>query len=133
MRAGRGRGRDSIGCGGEDAATTAAGTAALHCHSSMTNGGPDSERFEALSRELLRSGMSVRFEARGASMSPCIRDGEMETGGGSASGPKADTRAWVIAGAGPPEEASPATSTRQPTAGGICPGARVTRIPPVES
>jgi uncharacterized repeat protein (TIGR01451 family) len=43
----------------------------------MTNRGPDSERFEALSRELLKSGMGVRFEARGASMSPAIRDGEM--------------------------------------------------------
>ena len=43
----------------------------------MTNCRPDSERFEALSRELLKSGMGVRFEARGGSMSPCIRDGEM--------------------------------------------------------
>ena len=43
----------------------------------MTSGGPDSERFEALSRELLNQGFGVRFEARGASMSPCIRDGEM--------------------------------------------------------
>ena len=43
----------------------------------MTNRGPDSERFEALSRELLKSGMGVRFEARGASMSPAIRDGEI--------------------------------------------------------
>jgi uncharacterized repeat protein (TIGR01451 family) len=43
----------------------------------MTNRGLDSERFEALSRELLKSGMGVRFEARGASMSPAIRDGEI--------------------------------------------------------
>src|SRR5277367_1059979 len=43
----------------------------------MTNLGPDSAKFEALSRELLRSGMGVRFEARGASMSPAIRDGEI--------------------------------------------------------
>ncbi len=43
----------------------------------MMNRGPDSERFEALSRELLKSGMGVRFEARGASMSPAIRDGEI--------------------------------------------------------
>ncbi len=43
----------------------------------MTNRGRDSERFEALSRELLKSGMGVRFEARGASMSPCIRDGDI--------------------------------------------------------
>src|ERR1700730_8026845 len=44
---------------------------------SMTNGGSDSARFEALSRELLNEGLCVRFEARGASMSPCIRDGEV--------------------------------------------------------
>ena len=43
----------------------------------MTNVGSDSERFEALSRELLNEGLCVRFEARGASMSPCIRDGEI--------------------------------------------------------
>src|ERR1051326_1403283 len=43
----------------------------------MTNRGLDSQRFEALSRELLESGLSVRFEARGASMSPAIRDREM--------------------------------------------------------
>ncbi|HEV3307402.1 MAG TPA: C25 family cysteine peptidase [Candidatus Sulfotelmatobacter sp.] len=40
----------------------------------MTNSESDSASFEALSRELLNSGLSVRFEARGASMSPCIRD-----------------------------------------------------------
>src|SRR6266446_2224638 len=38
---------------------------------------PQSKLFEAFSRELLRDGMCVRFEARGASMSPAIRDGEM--------------------------------------------------------
>jgi hypothetical protein len=43
----------------------------------MINGESDSERFEALSRELLNKGLTVRFEARGASMSPCIRDGEI--------------------------------------------------------
>src|SRR6202049_3599126 len=44
---------------------------------SMSNGGPDSEMFEALSRELLNGGLCVRFEARGASMSPSIRDREI--------------------------------------------------------
>lgn len=43
----------------------------------MTSSESDSERFEALSRELLKNGLSVRFEARGASMSPCIRDREI--------------------------------------------------------
>ncbi|MGA8621065.1 MAG: S24 family peptidase, partial [Candidatus Sulfotelmatobacter sp.] len=43
----------------------------------MTSSEPDSARFEALSRELLNSGKSVRFEARGASMAPSIRDGEI--------------------------------------------------------
>ncbi len=43
----------------------------------MTSSGSDSERFEALSRDLLKSGMRVRFEARGASMSPFIRDGQL--------------------------------------------------------
>jgi uncharacterized repeat protein (TIGR01451 family) len=38
---------------------------------------PQSKLFEAFSRELLRDGMCVRFEARGASMSPAIRDGEV--------------------------------------------------------
>jgi len=33
--------------------------------------------FEALSRELLKAGVCVRFEARGGSMSPSIRDGEI--------------------------------------------------------
>ena len=36
----------------------------------MTNSGSDSEGFEALCRELLNQGLTVRFEARGASMSP---------------------------------------------------------------
>src|SRR5579863_4290861 len=43
----------------------------------MTDIESDSARFEALSRELLNSGHSVRFEARGRSMSPCIRDGQI--------------------------------------------------------
>src|SRR5437588_5104585 len=43
----------------------------------MTNHDSGSASFEALSRELLNKGLSVRFEARGASMSPCIRDGEI--------------------------------------------------------
>ena len=38
---------------------------------------PIQQSFEALSRELLTNGLTVRFEARGASMSPCIRDGEI--------------------------------------------------------
>ena len=40
----------------------------------MISSGSDSESFEAISRELLNRGLSVRFEARGASMSPSIRD-----------------------------------------------------------
>ncbi|MGB8832158.1 MAG: C25 family cysteine peptidase [Candidatus Sulfotelmatobacter sp.] len=43
----------------------------------MNSSESDSASFEALSRELLNQGLSVRFEARGASMSPCIRDGEI--------------------------------------------------------
>jgi uncharacterized repeat protein (TIGR01451 family) len=43
----------------------------------MTNSGSDSEGFEALCRELLSRGLTVRFEARGASMSPLIRDREI--------------------------------------------------------
>jgi uncharacterized repeat protein (TIGR01451 family) len=38
---------------------------------------PQSRLFEALSRELLGEGNSIRFQARGASMSPAIRDGEI--------------------------------------------------------
>src|ERR1700721_3391300 len=33
--------------------------------------------FEAFTRELLASGSGIRFQARGASMSPAIRDGEI--------------------------------------------------------
>ena len=45
-------------------------------------GCPENERsrsglFEVLSRQLLNEGGGIRFEARGASMSPAIRDGEM--------------------------------------------------------
>lgn len=36
----------------------------------------DSERFEQVLRDLLSQGLSVRFQARGASMSPAIRDQE---------------------------------------------------------
>jgi uncharacterized repeat protein (TIGR01451 family) len=43
----------------------------------MTSSGSDSEGFEALCRELLNQGLTVRFEARGASMSPIIRDLEI--------------------------------------------------------
>src|SRR5258706_1213 len=43
----------------------------------MTNSGTDSASFEVLTRELLSAGSSVRFEARGASMSPMIRDGQI--------------------------------------------------------
>ena len=41
-----------------------------------------SEAFEALCREVLASGGAVRFQARGASMSPAIRDGEIVYVGG---------------------------------------------------
>ena len=37
----------------------------------------DSKLFEQLTRELLERGIGVRFQARGASMSPAIRDGEI--------------------------------------------------------
>jgi len=43
----------------------------------MTEPGSDSASFEALSRELLNAGSTVRFEARGSSMSPCIRHREI--------------------------------------------------------
>lgn len=43
----------------------------------MTNSGADSTAFEAIIRGFLGAGLSVRFQARGASMSPAIRDGEM--------------------------------------------------------
>ena len=42
----------------------------------MTDSGADSKLFEELIRELLEQGLSVRFQARGASMSPAIRDGD---------------------------------------------------------
>ena len=42
----------------------------------MTENKPDSASFEALSRELLKRGMTVRFQARGASMAPSINDGQ---------------------------------------------------------
>ena len=38
---------------------------------------PQSRLFEGLSREVLRQGNAIRFQARGASMSPAIRDGEV--------------------------------------------------------
>lgn len=43
----------------------------------MINRGSDSRLFEEMIRELLRQGLGVRFQARGASMSPAIRDGEI--------------------------------------------------------
>ena len=43
----------------------------------MTGSLSASDQFEGVCRELLARGLSVRFEARGASMSPCIRDGEI--------------------------------------------------------
>ena len=38
---------------------------------------PRSRLFEAITREMLRGGNGIRFQARGASMSPAIRDGEI--------------------------------------------------------
>jgi hypothetical protein len=43
----------------------------------MTNVGADSKVFEDVIRKLLGQGLRVRFQARGASMSPAIRDGEI--------------------------------------------------------
>src|ERR1700681_1593409 len=43
----------------------------------MIDGGADSTLFEEITRELLEQGLRVRFQARGASMSPAIRDGEV--------------------------------------------------------
>jgi uncharacterized repeat protein (TIGR01451 family) len=43
----------------------------------LSNDRPESELFEALARDLLKAGNSVRFQARGGSMSPAIRDGEI--------------------------------------------------------
>jgi hypothetical protein len=45
----------------------------------MTNRGADSKLFEEVIRELFQQGLCVRFQARGASMSPAIRDGEIVT------------------------------------------------------
>ncbi len=38
---------------------------------------PQSRLFDEITQELLRSGNGIRFQARGASMSPAIRDGEI--------------------------------------------------------
>jgi len=43
----------------------------------MIECGADSKLFEEVLRPLLQQGLSVRFQARGASMSPAIRDGEV--------------------------------------------------------
>ena len=43
----------------------------------MSNYSADSKVFEEFTRELLKRGARVRFRARGASMSPAIRDGEV--------------------------------------------------------
>ena len=43
----------------------------------MTDRGSDSKLFEDVVRELLEQGLSARFQARGASMSPAIRNGEV--------------------------------------------------------
>ena len=43
----------------------------------MTDRGSDSKLFEEVVRELLEQGVNARFQARGASMSPAIRDGEV--------------------------------------------------------
>ncbi len=43
----------------------------------MTDPGADSELFEQVILELLKQGLSVRFRAKGASMSPAIRDGDV--------------------------------------------------------
>ncbi|HXP45063.1 MAG TPA: hypothetical protein VN833_32755, partial [Candidatus Acidoferrales bacterium] len=43
----------------------------------MTERGADSKLFEEVIRGLLEQGLKVRFQARGASMSPAIRDGEI--------------------------------------------------------
>ena len=45
--------------------------------SSVTEDRAQSEVFESLCREVLAAGGTVRFQARGASMSPAIRDGEI--------------------------------------------------------
>ncbi len=43
----------------------------------MTSSGADSKLFEEIIRDLLAQGLNVRFQARGASMSPSIRDGDI--------------------------------------------------------
>jgi len=43
----------------------------------MIDRGSDSKLFEDVVRELLEQGLRARFQARGASMSPAIRDGEV--------------------------------------------------------
>src|SRR5579871_3307295 len=43
----------------------------------MIDSGADSDLFGKLTRELLQQGVTVRFRAQGASMSPAIRDGEI--------------------------------------------------------
>src|SRR5260370_1589386 len=43
----------------------------------MTDRGSDSKLFEEVVRELLEQGLRARFEARGASMAPAMRDGEV--------------------------------------------------------
>lgn len=43
----------------------------------MIENGADTRLFEELVRPLLAQGLSVRFQARGASMSPAIRDGDV--------------------------------------------------------
>jgi|SRR5579872_143547 len=43
----------------------------------MIENGADTRLFEEVARPLLAQGLSVRFQARGASMSPAIRDGEI--------------------------------------------------------
>jgi uncharacterized repeat protein (TIGR01451 family) len=45
--------------------------------SGTTDRGADSTLFSEVTHELLGQGLSVRFQARGASMSPVIRDGEV--------------------------------------------------------
>ena len=43
----------------------------------MIDSGADSKLFKAVLHDLLGQGLTVRFQARGASMSPAIRDGEV--------------------------------------------------------
>ncbi len=43
----------------------------------MISSGADSKLFEEIIRDLLTRGLNVRFQARGASMSPAIRDGDI--------------------------------------------------------